>query len=91
MFSYNFFINFVPIFYETDSMAVVSRSEWKLRLNEESKSENFRIIQERQLIISWQWRSPTLEVNRDLYRLQNGHSRTTYKIWRWPVTFSLCL
>ena len=41
-------------------MAVVSRSEWKLRLNEESKSENFRIIQERQLIISWQWRSPTL-------------------------------
>jgi hypothetical protein len=50
----------VSIFYETDSMAVVSRSEWKLRLNEESKSESFRIIQERQLIISWQWRSPTL-------------------------------
>ena len=48
---WDFFIAEFPIsylktttFYETDSMAVMSRSEWKLRLNEESKSENIRII-----------------------------------------------
>jgi hypothetical protein len=59
----------LSIFYETDSMAVVSRSEWKLNLNEESKSKNFRIIQERQLIISWQWRSPTLAFHNFPYLL----------------------